>query len=479
MDGVDLFAGLGENFKVLSAGSESEGVWLAEQPIDLHELLLQSVVSSEEWERLSLIGVDTLNFPGAAANALAEIAPLRTLLWLEWHSFVPISFQLSFHLLSGPDRTAYLCVCREGHRFSALAMFKGAHVSAYISWATQRIIATNGSCCGLTLMGSLPTAVEIHRSELIDRDLLSSAFLEWMDWSTAAGFSPWCDLSDEIADLQVGFTASRLRELGDETKEMAASGAGHPDDRRQKIGSASSRSDLMLVYLEAVCQSVEQRSVVQVPCTSEPGPGTPQEPNKERSSAEYGFASPRRLGSPVLAILAMNQSAWPRVAFRRVAQIQDALGSGRDWAPRFWADDIVIRILRSQVIGEGISRKVFDCADCIDGKGTRSVMADHPEGRAPVVPDIYNLRSQGYLDPSYLAFLINLNEEEMHSTLRKIPLDMHASGPDEAQYEHAAEYLRESTEAIVRSGTLDTGSIPSTVQTMLWSIQWNEMHGKQ
>ena len=111
----------------------------------------------------------------------------------------------------------------------------------------------------------------------------------------------------------------------------------------------------------------------------------------------------------------------------------------------------------------GGAQKLYDFIDSGLLRDTRSWMHDDPEAGAPAVADVHSLRDAGFVDETLHKVLVKKYGDQA----KDIPIDIGGS-PSEAQYEKAADFLREVTDYLNATNYMEHKWTPAEVQAVGW-----------
>jgi len=99
-------------------------------------------------------------------------------------------------------------------------------------------------------------------------------------------------------------------------------------------------------------------------------------------------------------------------------------------------------------------------------KDTRTFYGDDPRAGAPAVADIHSLRDMGFVDEAALAWVEQNYGKDAREALAR---DSEGLSPGEAQYEWAADKMRDFTARLNKMGYAGGGWEPHELQAVGWT----------
>ena len=181
-------------------------------------------------------------------------------------------------------------------------------------------------------------------------------------------------------------------------------------------------------------------------------------------SQYFGKDWPKYLAAWLMA----NQQASPAPAQMNAIRAREKVLSGAISGPKaglaearllpFWN-----ALEKGGELPLGGAQKLYDFIDSGLLRETRSWMHDNPEAGAPAVADVHSLRDAGFVDATLHKILVKKYGDQA----KDIPIDIGVS-PSEAQYEKAADFLREVTEYLNATNYMDHKWTAAEVQAVGW-----------
>lgn len=188
-------------------------------------------------------------------------------------------------------------------------------------------------------------------------------------------------------------------------------------------------------------------------------------PQAMRAYSQYfGKDWPSYLASWLMA----NQQASPSTAQMNAIRAREKVLSGSQGGPKAGlAEERLLPFWQAIEKGGGLptggAQKLYDFIDSGLLRPTRKWMGDDPVAGAPAVADVHSLRDVGFVDEVLREALVNKFGAQMND----IPADSSGS-PGEAQYEMAADFMREVTDHLNSINYRGGGWTPYEVQAVGW-----------
>jgi hypothetical protein len=204
--------------------------------IDVRELIVEcaSGADLDAWAPMHGDLRDEDVLPGGTAGVLHDQWESWDVVVWEWVGRRS-SWGGSMGVFDAGDGREYVARFKEDSPYLVVGAIAPAASPAAFQAFIRDLFADNGSAYGIDALGSLPASTELHRPDLLPREVIEEVYRRWMEDAVASGASSWEALADWLDDLEETDDQD-LDELFDDDDLEEGDGEDEGDEHARLIG---------------------------------------------------------------------------------------------------------------------------------------------------------------------------------------------------------------------------------------------------
>ncbi len=172
--------------------------------VDVRELMVECATAEDfdDWTPMHGDLRESDASPSGTAGALHdEWSAIEVVVW-EWVGRAS-SWSGSLSTFEASDGRHYVARFLDGEPYLVVGAITPAPTRASFVALFRQLMKDNGEEYGIDMLGSLPASTELHRPDLLPREVLTEIYREWVESAEAAGTPAWTDLEEQLEDMEL------------------------------------------------------------------------------------------------------------------------------------------------------------------------------------------------------------------------------------------------------------------------------------